>query len=158
MKKVLSALLVVLMLIPVSFAYAETATPVKEKLQEFKAKKEVMKQNKTENEALRKSAKEKTVQMKTKIKEMRKNKETFPLEKLDQIETQLKLVKQDSAALKSLDSVMVNFERFRTYRKNKDTSAALSALDKIISIQKQRNGALTKLNGDLDSLLSLVNA
>lgn len=157
MKKVLAALLVMLMLIPVGFAYA---APTKEEIQNFKtqvkAKLEVMKQNKEALKQLKESAKAKTQQMKADIKEMRKNKETFTLDQLDNIEALVKVVKEDMAAIKKLDSFFVTYERFRTNKKNFDFTAALGNLDNVIKIQTDRKAAFEKLNTDLDAILTAL--
>lgn len=159
MKKLIAALVLTFLMIPMAFAYAEgtgmvDTTQLTQFKDQAKVKLATIKDFKTQNEALRKSAKEKSQEIKNITKTMRQNKQTFTLEQLDAIAAKVESVKKDRQDIIGIKSFGVEHQRFRTNRMNKNFEAALQNLDNIISIQSQRNAALQKLNGDLDALLA----
>ncbi|TDT58386.1 hypothetical protein [Fonticella tunisiensis] len=161
MKKLLAALMALLVIIPAGFAYAET-TPqetraqLSEYRQKLKEKLSVIKEQKEQNKTLREQAKEKTAQMKEKVKALRKDKKAIPMETLDKMEAQLQVIKDDMIKVKGWGSYFIEYERIRTNKINKNYDGALAGLDKIIQMQKDRNAALTKLNSDLDTLMGMI--
>lgn len=161
MKKIIAALVISFLMLPIAFAYAEETNPVdRAQLTQFreqvKQKQAIIKENKTKNQALRESVKAKSQEVKGIIKTMRKNKTTFTMEQLDAIAAKVQAIKQERQNIAGISSLTLEHEKFRTNRANKNFEAALQNLDNIISIQSQRNEALERLSADLDALLASI--
>jgi|GEM_PF-6030579 len=131
--------------------------------QQFKAgmsqKKDTIKKNHETNENLRKEASDKKAAVKSAINDIKQSKKQLSPEDLNKLEAQLKVVQGDISTLEATKgTVKQAFEQFKTDVKNNNYDAAASQLDSIIAIQNTRTSGLTKLNADLDSIISILQS
>lgn len=179
-QKILATLVATAMLIPTTFAYAESTGSTGSKLmnsinkqqqrietikqkQEFKSviteKKNLTKQNHETISTLRKEIQEKKATVKNLHKNIIENKKTLTPENLEKVEAQLQVIETQLSTLEATrDAIKTEFEESKTDLKNKAFEAASAHLDTIISIQNKRIEGLKQLNSEMDTLINTLQA
>ncbi|MFL0195242.1 hypothetical protein ACJDU8_06630 [Clostridium sp. WILCCON 0269] len=122
-------------------------------------KKDTIKQNHATNEALRKEISQKRASVKSMRQDIKSNNKQLTSDDLSKIQEQLKIIDGDVSSLESLrGTINTAYEKVKDDMKNKNYQDAQSQLDTIISIQNTRTTDLTKLNTDMDALISILQS
>lgn len=175
--KVLSAIMVTTLVLPVVTAKADTVSAPKKfgmgiikQQQNLVArqdwtqqkstlipKRDTIKQNAAINKALREEVKSKEQSVKGIYKDIAQNHKELTADDLAKIQAQLAVVDSDVDALSSTKgTIKTANETIKFDLKSKNIQDAEIQLDNVISIQNTRTDGLKKLNADLDNLISIL--
>ena len=162
LKKILPFALGLALLIP-TIAGAATiankqASPAKAPFAtELKAQRTIIKTNYDTNQALRVTIKEKVAKIKTLIAEDKAAKTLK--DKRETLKSDRAVVKADRASLKAIrDTLKPIRDKAKTDKATKDYASLLTDLKAIPNLQTSKTPILTKLNSDLDSIITLLSS
>jgi TolA-binding protein len=170
MKKLLSLLLIILMLVPATaFAKEDPNTNApqnntkiedtakKQYKEQLKAKKEMLKQLHVKIDALRQENKQLLSSIKPILKGLKQNKDEAAKAKLDLVKSYLETLYNKRTGLKELkDAGKPYWEQFKSNIQNKKYDEALANLDSISGIRTNRLELLTSINTALKEIAGIL--
>ena len=124
---------------------------------EIKAERKIIKNNCDTNQALRVTIKEKLAKIKTLISQDKADK-TLKAKK-ETLKSDRAVVKADRASLEAIrDNLKPIWDKAKIDKAAKDYASLLTDLKAIPDLQTSKTTILTKLNSDLDSIITLLSS
>lgn len=169
MKKIISLILIIGVLLTGMVVFAETASEadakariseklqnIKERAAEVKHQLEKIRLNRAELQKLRVEAKTAYQKAKSKVKELRKNKDSLTPEQIEELKQAVSTIKQDKEQLAATaGDIHKESLLLRAAKKDKNIEAYRQSLDNIINVQSTRIDALKKMIDDMNKILSI---
>jgi len=174
MKKILAAVLVLLMLASGTIAYAapgngqsgmsnghggemKDSDSDQQHRNRMRETAKLAKSTNSQLNELRDEVRDKLHQIRDEIRLLKQDPESLTEEEISEIREKLELLGDDRAQLAGTHGLIRGETlRLRLYKRTKDLAGAAQCFDKIYEIQEERIKALKELSSDLDELLKLL--